>query len=42
MFQLINSLRELSQLPDNTAVYAGHGEATTIGYELAHNPYMDR
>ena len=42
MFQLISSLRELSQLPDNTVVYSGHGEQTTIGYELAHNPYMDR
>ena len=42
MFQLISSLRELSQLPDTTVVYSGHGEQTTIGYELAHNPYMDR
>lgn len=42
MFQIINSLRQLSQLPDNTKVLPGHGEATTIGEELAHNPYMDR
>lgn len=42
MFQLINSLRELAQLPDETEVLPGHGEPTTIGYELAHNPYMDR
>ncbi|WP_077196560.1 MBL fold metallo-hydrolase [Prevotella ihumii] len=42
MFQLISSLRELAQLPDTTRIYAGHGEPTTIGYELAHNPYMDR
>ena len=42
MFQMIQSLRMLSQLPDNTKIYPGHGEATTIGTELAGNPYMDR
>lgn len=42
MFMIINSLRQLCQLPDDTTVYAGHGPLTTIGYELAHNPYMDR
>ncbi len=41
-FMIIQSLRELAQLPDNTIVYPGHGEQTTIGYELASNPYMDR
>lgn len=42
MFRIINSLRHLGQLPDNTLVLPGHGEITTIGEELAHNPYMDR
>lgn len=42
MFQIINSLRFLAQLPDETKVLPGHGEATTIGEELAHNRYMDR
>lgn len=42
MFQIISSLRELAQLPDITTVYPGHGPQTTIGFELAHNPYMDR
>lgn len=42
MFQIINSLRHLSQLPDSTRVLTGHGPETTIGYELAHNPYLDR
>ena len=42
MFQIISSLRELAQLPDKTIVYPGHGLQTSIGFELAHNPYMDR
>ena len=42
MFQIISSLRELAQLPDETVVYPGHGPQTSIGFELAHNPYMDR
>ncbi len=42
MFQIINSLRLLAQLPDKTRVFPGHGGETTIGEELAHNPYMDR
>lgn len=42
MFMLIQSLRTLSQLPDNTHVYAGHGPQTTIGEEVAANPYIDR
>ena len=42
MFQIIQSLRKLTQLPDDTTVYPGHGSKTTIGYELATNPYLDR
>ena len=42
MFQIISSLRELAQSPDKTIVYPGHGPQTSIGFELAHNPYMDR
>lgn len=42
MFMIINSLRYLCQLPDTTVVYPGHGPTTTIGFELAHNPYLDR
>ena len=42
MMQIIQSLRILAQLPDQTRVFPGHGAATTIGQELAHNPYMDR
>lgn len=42
MFQMILSLRKLCQLPDNTKIYAGHGPSTTMGQELATNPYLDR
>lgn len=42
MLQIIQSLRMLAQLPDDTRVYCGHGPATTIGDELRMNPYMDR
>lgn len=42
MFMIIQSLRMVSQLPDNVVVYPGHGDATTIGEECAHNPYIDR
>ena len=42
MMQIIQSLRFLAQLPDQTVVLPGHGPQTTIGEELAHNPYMDR
>ncbi|KXB78428.1 metallo-beta-lactamase domain protein [Prevotella sp. DNF00663] len=42
MFQIIQSLRMVCQLPDETRIYPGHGESTTIGEELAENPYLDR
>jgi len=42
MMQIIQSLRMLAQLPDETQVLPGHGPSTTIGYELAHNPFLDR
>ena len=41
MGRLINGIREkLLILPDETVVYPGHGPATTIGREKAHNPYL--
>lgn len=42
MIQIIQSLRFLAQLPDDTVVLSGHGPQTTIGNEVAHNPYIDR
>lgn len=39
--QLLNSVREkLFSLPDETKVYPGHGPATTIAREKAHNPFF--
>ena len=39
--QLMDSIRtKLLTLPDNTAVYPGHGPATTIGDERRSNPFL--
>jgi len=39
--QLIKSIRqELFTLPDDTAVYPGHGPVTTIAQEKANNPFL--
>jgi glyoxylase-like metal-dependent hydrolase (beta-lactamase superfamily II) len=41
MSQLQNSIREkLYTLPDNTVVYTGHGEQTTVGGEKTHNMFV--
>jgi glyoxylase-like metal-dependent hydrolase (beta-lactamase superfamily II) len=38
---LLRSIREvLFQFPDDTVVYPGHGESTTIGRERLTNPYL--
>ena len=39
---LLDSIRrELFTLPDETAVYNGHGQKTTIGFEKANNPFLN-
>ena len=41
MRELIKSIREkLLDLPDETVVYPGHGESTTMAQEKRHNPYL--
>ncbi|MCU0321595.1 MAG: MBL fold metallo-hydrolase [Chitinophagaceae bacterium] len=38
---LLTSIREkLFVLPKETVVYNGHGQSTTIGHELLHNPFL--
>ncbi|MBR1930807.1 MAG: MBL fold metallo-hydrolase [Lachnospiraceae bacterium] len=40
MGTLVRSIREkLFVLPDETKVYPGHGESTTIGHEKKYNPF---
>lgn len=42
MLMIIQSLRMFVQFPDDLTLLPGHGQKTTMGYELAHNPYLDR
>ena len=42
MFMLIQSLRTICQWPDDVVVLPGHGPQTTIGKEVATNPFIDR
>jgi len=38
---LVESIRMLAdRFPPETVVYSGHGPATTLGAELAHNPFL--
>jgi glyoxylase-like metal-dependent hydrolase (beta-lactamase superfamily II) len=37
---IIKSVKALTKLPDDTVVYPGHGDKTTIGREKRENPYL--
>lgn len=38
--EILQSLRRLKELPENTKVFSGHGPSTSIGEEKLWNPYM--
>lgn len=41
MSKLVRSVKEkLFTLPQDVKVYPGHGEPTTIGHEMKHNPFL--
>ncbi len=41
MEEILHSIKtELFRLEENTVVYPGHGETTTIGHEKTHNPFI--
>lgn len=37
---MMSSLQRLIKFPSDTQVFSGHGPDTTIGREIAHNPYL--
>jgi len=38
---IVNSIQnKLFTLPDETVIYPGHGESSSIGYEKMHNPFI--
>jgi glyoxylase-like metal-dependent hydrolase (beta-lactamase superfamily II) len=41
--KILSSIKTcLMRLPDDVAVFPGHGESTTIGREKQHNPFLKR
>lgn len=41
MSEIVRSIKEkVMVLPDDTKVYPGHGEGTSVGYERVNNPFL--
>ncbi len=40
--EILNSLKKISQLDGNLNVYPGHDRPSTLDFERANNPYMNR
>ena len=41
MSQIVHSIKDkLMNLPEDTKVFPGHGESTSIGYEKKYNPFL--
>lgn len=40
LMELVATLREIKQFPDDYVIYAGHGESSTIGYEKRNNEFL--
>lgn len=39
---MINSINKISKLDNDITIYPGHGESTTLGYELKYNYYINK
>lgn len=38
--QLMTSITKIKNLPPDTALMCGHGDSTTVQFEMEHNPYL--
>ncbi len=38
--EMVKSIEKIKKYDANVKIYPGHGESSTMGYELMHNPYL--